>query len=521
MYNKIIFILFIWLFAHTLIAQNLYINWSNSIGFPLIDERFSDVAELSDGYYLAVGQTSKVGSLSFYDWYAVKFNSLGDTIWTKIYAGDSTHYANAVCATNNGGAIIVGYTTSSASGDVPENKGLEDLWAIKINKEGNIIWTKTWGGSLNEEGLSITKVSDNKYVIGAFTESSDGDLTGNVGKKDLWLIATDTLGNIIWQKTYGGSNDEAANSLTYQLNTNEIIVGGYTSSANTQQPDGVVSFNHGARDVWMLKINADNGDLNFEKTYGGSLSDIATSIIQNTNGGFLLLGDALSSDGDLTQNYGQDDIWLLSINSDNEIIWQKTYGTAGFNSAGGLVQTLDGNLTIAGTIFDSNPVPPATLYDAWLLKVKGSDGHIIIDKKFGGSQFDFANAIILTNKQKPLIAGFTDSVDGDLGKKNDRHGSHQAWIFELNEDAAGIIKTKPNLLNINYNKGFLYFENLDNLLFNNKPLIKIFDAQGKVVFEQILSSLNLIELNLAHNPLCYVAALYVLNEVYSSKFLVK
>jgi len=201
--------------------------WTKTFG----GDEGNSVQQTTDEGYIIVGTTSSFGAGEDDIW-LIKTNENGDSIWTKTYGGITGEEGYAVQQTNDGGYIIVGYTDSYGAGE-------DDIWLIKTDANGDTIWTKTYGGSSNEEGFSVWQTSDSGYVITGYTNSF------GAGDNDVWIIKTDANGDTLWTKTLGGVESDVGKSIQ-QTADGGYIVTGYTSS-----------FGAGGEDVWLIKLDSD------------------------------------------------------------------------------------------------------------------------------------------------------------------------------------------------------------------------------------------------------------------------
>ena len=238
-----------------------------------------------------------------------------EIIWQKTLGGSDAEAAVAIAVTPDGGYIVAGGTYSN-DGDVSENQGGEDFWVVKLDKDGNIIWQKTYGGSDYDKANDIAVTPDGGYIVAGGTYSNDGDVSENQGGEDLWVVKLDKDGNIIWQKTYGGSDWESASAMATTPDGGYIVVG-WTGSK-----DGDVSYNHGTNDFWVVKLDKD-GNIIWQRTLGGSNLDLAQDVAVTPDGGCIVVGWTRSNDGDVSGNHGMDDVWVVKLDKDGNVIWKK------------------------------------------------------------------------------------------------------------------------------------------------------------------------------------------------------
>jgi len=260
--------------------------------------------------------------------------------WQKLYGGGEGDYAQFIERTNDGGYIIAGYTSSS-QGDITLNHGQDDFWVVKIDAAGNIQWQKSLGGSSIDRAYAIHQTLDGGYIVAGNTLSHDGDVTGNKISLDYWVIKLDNNGNIVWEKTYGGTKNEYLYSLQVTPD------GGYIAAGFTESNDGDVTSNHGGRDIWIVKLNV-AGTIQWQKSFGGSNDEEAFSVQPSSDGGYIVAGYTLSNDGDINFNHGGKDIWVIKLSSNGSLQWEKSVGSSSYDEAWSVLQSTDGGFVVAG-----------------------------------------------------------------------------------------------------------------------------------------------------------------------------
>ena len=225
--------------------------------------------------------------------------------WQKSLGGSGYDRATSIQQTSDGGYIVAG-NSSSIDEDVTGNHGNSDYWIVKLNSVGSIVWQKSLGGSGNDSATSIQQTSDGFYIVAGSSSSINGDVTGNHGGVDYWIVKLDSLGSILWQKSLGGSGNDYAQSIQ-QTSDGGYIVAGYSTSIN-----GDVTGNHGNSDYWIVKLNH-VGSIVWQKSLGGSGFDYAWSIQQTSDGGHIVAGYSTSINGDVTGNHGDYDSWIVKL----------------------------------------------------------------------------------------------------------------------------------------------------------------------------------------------------------------
>lgn len=343
--------------------------------------------------------------------------------WQKCFGGSLAELGYSIRQTTDGGYIAAG-SSSSSNGQVTENHGVADYWIVKMTSTGTLQWQKSLGGSGAESASSVFQTTDGGYIATGTSNSVDGDVTGNHGDLDYWVVKMDPGGNLQWQKSFGGSNIERAESIQ------QTTDGGYILAGTTSSTDGDVTANHGGQDYWVLKLSPD-GNIQWEKSLGGSGWENAVSIQQTTDGGYIVAGSTTDSlDGDITENNGLYDYWVVKLDTGGAIEWEKSYGGMGDDLAYSVQQTLDGGYIIAGTSSDSVtgeiPTYPG-IPDYWIIKTD-SLGNMEWNKLLGGSYHDNTQAVRPTQDGGYIIGGWSVSTDGQV---TGNHGNHDYWVTKL------------------------------------------------------------------------------------------
>jgi len=328
-------------------------TWQKYFGGSGSEGAYS-VQQTNDGGYVVFGGTDSndgdvSGNHGKNDFWVLKLYSTGSIQWQKCLGGSAEESCNlgemgskaSIQQTSNGGYVIVGYTNSN-DGDVSGNHGGCDIWIVKLSSTGNIQWQKCLGGSSEEYGYSIQQTSDGGYVVAGATDSNDGDVSGNRGSEDVWVVKLNSTGSIQWQKCLGGSGLERATSVQQTSDGGYVIVG-YTNSN-----DGDVSGNRGGYDIWVVKLSS-TGNIQWQKCLGGSAAELAYSVKQTSEGGYIVAGATQSTDGDVSGNHGGYDIWVVKLSSTGNIQWQKCFGGDGPYDLGlSISQTSDSGYVVVG-----------------------------------------------------------------------------------------------------------------------------------------------------------------------------
>jgi hypothetical protein len=340
-------------------------------------------------------------------------NNLLGIQWQRCYGGSDTEFGSKVLNSSDGGFLMLNrFTTTSNNGDVTTTRPYPngDIWVVKTNANGQIEWQKCLGGTNADEGWGITETLDGGYAIAGVTYSTNGDVTNAPnGEGDFWIIKLNSLGEIQWDKTYGGSKDDNARSITCSQDGGFVVTGFTYSDLN----DGDVSGFKGVCDTWVIKINS-TGDLEWQKCLGGTNADGSWDVV-TCDDGYVITGFTYSNDSDVTGNHGAEDIWLVKLDLLGNLVWQKCIGGTGSEMAFSITKNIDGDFLLAGNTNSSNG--NMTGYygggsDAWVAKVDPL-GNIIWSKSLGGSGADDFLAVIPTADGNSLFYGYSNSTNGD------------------------------------------------------------------------------------------------------------
>jgi hypothetical protein len=326
-------------------------KWDKSFHNSKGDEGYC-VRQTSDDGYIIVGQTAQLDSYSSNviregDLWLIKTDSDGDEVWNKVLGGEDADTGHCVQQTTDGGYVILGGTASYGHG-----RG--DFWLIKTDSNGNEVWSKTFGGSAMEEGKYVQQTSDGGYIMVGRTYSFGAGLT------DIWLIKADSNGNEVWNKTFGGVDYDDGNCVQETSDGCYVLLG-YTRSFGASVRD--------MDDMWLIKTDSD-GNWVWSKRFGGLGGQSGNCVQETTDGGYILLGHNNS----YTTNGC--DVWLIKMDSDGNEVWDKTFGGPLLDSGYYVQETSDGGYIITG-YFGSSPPFWARLigYDVninlWTIKVAG------------------------------------------------------------------------------------------------------------------------------------------------------
>lgn len=470
--RKFILLNIMFLFLFKVTAQTPNIDWIKCFGGTDSDEGVV-AKQTSDGGFIIIGNTSSTDGdvtdpSNSSDFWILKLNSSGTIQWQKTLGSLNTDSAYDIEQTSDGGYVFIG-TVGNSNGDVIGNYGSQ-IWVVKLNSSGVITWQKTLGGTYEEIGYCIKQTSDGGYIIAGSNNSNDGDVTGNHGFIDAWIIKLNSTGILQWQKSYGGTEFDAA------YNIKQTSDGGYIVAAYTGSNNGNITNFHGFYDVWILKLNS-IGNLVWQKTLGGLGQDIANEIQITNDGGYIIAGGTGSYDGDVFGQHGGFDAWVVKMNSFGTIQWQKTIGGSSGDTSSSIKQTNDGGYIICGnTVSNDGDLTGNNINgDGWVFKLN-SLGMIEWQKSIGEVYIDSFSSVQQTADGGFILAGTTASSNFE-GVST--HGNNDYLIVKLSAET---------LANENFNNNALiiYPNPVTNFLMINSSSytinnIKIIDLNGKTI----------------------------------------
>jgi len=365
-----IFVVAIGAMAGGVSARGFDTLWTRPYGWSYEDQG-SSIRQTPDGGYVFAGLARVYGGD---DWqiYLIKTDAGGNVIWTKDYGGPGPDGARSMELTSDGGFIIAGATGSYGIGS--------DAYLVRTDADGDTLWTRWYGGSSDEKVYSVQQTSDGGFIFAGRTFSF------GAGESDFYLVKTDAGGDTIWTRTYGGPGSDEARSVVQTLD------GGYVIAGETG------SFGAGHLDVYLVKTDM-NGDTLWTRTYGGVPNDQAYSIRQTSDGGYIVAGQTTSFGA------GWWDFYLMKTDANGDTLWAKTYGGPYEDAAYSVRQTSDGGYIMAG--YTGSYALDDT--DFYLVRTDSS-GDTLWTRTYGGPRLEYATEVEQTSPDNGfVIIGHTNS----------------------------------------------------------------------------------------------------------------
>lgn len=416
-------------------AQTLNVEWQKCLGESGKEERPLGLTRTDQSVTVMFGTTSTTGDFSGNkgetDWYYTKFDSKQVKKYGKIYGGSKIETLSWINENSDQTFTVTGITNSN-DGNVNNNHGGNDAWAIKLTENGNIQWRKCIGGTGDDQGYFSAETADKNYLFLGSTTSKDGDFTTNNGGSDIFMIKTDINGIFQFTKLYGGSGNEKPVGMV-KLTDGYIIL----AESNSPSISGAANANKGKTDFLLIKTDL-NGNASWAKFFGGPDDDNPAHITLLSDGNLLVTGTTSSTSGDISGAHGGKDIWVAKISSAGTLLWAKNLGGSGNDSGKMAVEysyTNPVKYFIIGSTASANGGNINGAKggsDIWVARLS-STGNFENGKNFGGSKDDFAGSISVMTDNSLYITGESNSTDGDVvGNK----GGQDVWIAKLAKPTA-------------------------------------------------------------------------------------
>jgi hypothetical protein len=442
--NRCLQLLLIFLFSSGSHSYAQEIEWDKTYGGSGSDT-FSSFQQTTDGGFIVLGSSTsgisgeKTGALKGdADLWILKLDAAGNKHWDRSIGGNLSVRATTVKQTPDGGYIIGGTTGSGIGGDKTQpSRGEDDYWIVKLDAVGNIKWDRTFGGSGSEWMISLDITQDGGYILGGSSHSNiSGDKSENSkGSDDYWVVKVDANGNKVWDRTLGGSSLEFMRAIV-ATRDGGFVIGGYSNSGfEGDKTEG----SRGGSDYWIVKLDA-NGTKLWDKSYGGSGTDLLFALCETSDGQIIVGGDSYSGiNGDKSQaGFGWADYWILKLDANGNKVWDKTVGGTGTEGLACVKQTSDGGYLLSG-LSDSGIGGDKTEasqggFDYWVVKLD-NQGNRQWDKTLGGRSSEYSKESLQTTDDGYLLAGYSNSgLGGD--KTGYSRGDYDFWIVKLKPEQA-------------------------------------------------------------------------------------
>ena len=356
--------------------------WSQTYGGEGTDE-CQVVIQTADGGFALAGDSESFGA-GREDFWLVKADENGDSLWSRTYGGEDWDGCNSVIQTADSGFALAGYTESFGEGGV-------DFWLIRTDENGDSLWSRTYGGEGTDECQVVIQTADGGFALAGNTESF------GAGSREFWLVKTDENGDSLWSRTYGGESYERCESII------QTVDGGFALAGSTH------SFGAGGIDFWLIKTD-ENGDSLWSRTYGNELYNNCYTMIQTADGGFALVGLIGTVEA---QTW---DFWIVRTNENGDSLWSRTYGGEGLDVCFSIIQNADGGFFLEGIASSLGAEGQSCLIRT------NEHGDSLWSRTYGGEDGGCGFSIIQTADGGFALAGYTTSFGA---------GDADFWLIRL------------------------------------------------------------------------------------------
>lgn len=422
-----------------LIAQHIQLNWQNCFNGPFYDEAY-DIAPTGDGYMITgiyEMQHDPTGASN--DIWLTKTDLAGNFRWQKFLGGSSGDGSARILPAGDGNYFVVG-GSSSSDGDISKDPYPDktNYWIIKIDSIGNILWDRIVGGNRFDRIWTGTATDDGGVVAMGWTYSNDGDISQFFGMYDMWMVKLNTYGDKVWDFTIGTTNLDYGQAII-QTSDKGFLAGGASSYADNPGNIECTPFNQNAEAI-VFKLDS-NANIQWQHCYGGSDHDGACTFLE-LDDGYIIGAYAMSSDGDLTGSgfHGGSDIWLVKIDFEGNIVWQKCYGGSRNDQPCRIFKTVGNGLMVFGytnsfdgDVIGNHGLPANPDGDIWMFRVD-SLGTMLWQQCVGGVGDEMLHSGIIQNSDKDYVGTCTlgGGQNGDItcGTLDYNFG---AWVFSITD----------------------------------------------------------------------------------------
>jgi hypothetical protein len=493
-YRKQLIVIFLIVLAPFGASTQIEITNQYGFGGDGITELDMLLLSNNEGHYVGLSSSSTDGSGNItapaygYSYGVLKYyNQNNELVWSRSFGGDGSEYNFRLAEVNDG--LLVGLSSfSTPSGNKTEPAyGLTDGWLLKLDFDGEIVWQKSFGGNQNDVMFGLISTPDNSIYVAHRSESgATGNRTAPLkGDQDFWIVKTDADGETIWDRSYGSSGTDILFGID-QLSNGNIILSGVSIGASasfdkTESP-------YSAVDNWILAIDQ-NGDVIWDKTIGGTGVDGRgyITVVQDTI--YLLASSTSGVSGLRTEPLkGSQDLWLSKLDQDGNYISTHYYGGSQTEDARGIAQIESNHLLIyaisnSDASYDKSENRRGAV-DFWTLLLD-LDGAIIAEKTIGGEQADDPIHAIYMNENIILAGNSFSDVSGDktIPRFDINNQNSDVWVVALDASTLEVIEHRLPLLHA-YPNPVQDFLHLDISNFNAVERLEVYNSAGILVSTQ-------------------------------------
>ena len=413
-----------------------------SIGGSGLDMLWN-VRELADGDFLLAGWSASMADtiktaplFGGGDFWLIRLGHDGGPIWDYSFGGTGDDLLASLDLAGADGFLLGGYSTSVAGGNKSSpNRGGADFWVVRVSSNGELLWDQSYGGSEDDLLQDLRRTRDGGFVlVGESYSQANGNKTSpNRGGGDFWMVRIDAMGNKLWDRTFGGSANELLWSVLETSDGGFLLGGSSFSSNNGTRTSALL----GGNDFWIVRTDSEGNPL-WDRSFGGSGDDYILSLSQTADGGFAAGGGSTSvNNGNKSSpNFGGIDYWIVRMDAAGTKLWDRSFGGSGNDELFALHSTPDGGFVLAGRSNSAaNGNKTSAILggdDAWIVRLDSS-GNKIWDHTFGGSGDDRALSLAVTDDEGFIFGGFSTSSPTGT-KQTANFGFSDFWAMKFGFD---------------------------------------------------------------------------------------
>ncbi len=368
-----------------------------------------------------------------------------------------------------------------------------DYWIVKINNLGNLVWEKKYGGTLEDRAFSISEAINGEYVVNGFSRSVDGNVGSGFGGADYWTIKLDNSGNIIVNKKYGGPDNDFGYATVTNSDGTYVVAGeSFSQTGQITCRSSTLSCDSA---FWIVKSNS-LGNIVWSKCFGATVANLPnsfstpTKMIKTSDNGYIVVGSGYTT-------YGKTEMWAMKLDSNGNLQWRKAYGGTDFDKANSIKQTLDGGYILAGSSYSTDTQVTVNLgssnsyENAWAVKIN-SAGTLEWQKTAGSTSWDYFNDVIQINNTDYVFVGYAARNDYDCINSANRG----FWMTKISTNALSTDSFSFS--------DFEIYPNPTNSLLNFKAIesikeINIYEISGRKIFELKAENINQVDISSLSN----------------------
>ncbi len=478
--------------------------WERKTGGKQADFLSDGLSTVDYGFLLGGSSLSDVSGIKnsgSYDYLLTKYSEDGAKEWSKIFGGKDTDLLQRILLDYDGGYLLGGISRSGKGGlKTGLHIGGFDIWLVKLDLYGNLLWQKTLGGMADEQLGDIIRTPDGGYLIGG--SSSSGELLPvgkkwpgevivkeqqNYGNADFWVVKLDAQGNFLWQKSYGGARKDLLKNIL------ALPGGGYLLAgiSNSLPGGNKTAKNKGGNDWWIIKTDS-SGNIEWQKSFGDDAEDVLSKMIFTRDKGILLGGYYVYIDPESNKNKA--DMVLRKIDLDGNLLWKEIYTATTDDYLVDLLQNKDGSLILGSYSASRNKnkksIKKGDAEDYLLIKTD-EQGQELWRVKAGGPEKEVLKKIIMTRDGGYVLMG------SRIGGKSGRDMSSDFYMVKIGDKDKPQQKKFP--LEAIPNPAVLYTQAVIGNDYE-KGRFRLIDLNGKVLQEKELKGEKIVPVNMSYYP---------------------